>query len=419
MATQGTNSSEKAERLDLRADAWPLYMGAISCGAVGMITAVILGYTKDDRFRQFFFAYLAGYFFFLTIALGGLFFTILQHLTKAGWSVNVRRVAEWLASSLPVMAALGAPMVVSIVLWNGDVYPWASMTGQHAINADPALWFKQTYLSEGFAIGRIVAYFAIWSWLGVWYWKQSIKQDQNGDINLTLRMQRLAPIAMILFGLTVTLAAWDLIMTLNMQWYSTIFGVYIFAGSTISIFASIILIVRLLQSRGFLQESVTVEHYHDLGKWLFGFVFFFGYIAFDQYMLQWYGDLSDEIQWFQRRGATTAVHAQNAWTAVTLMILFGHILIPFAGLLSRHVKRNLKSLSFWAVWLLVFHWIDMQWVIKPEMDDTRVGIGLMDLAIFLGIGGVFVATVLRRAAHDSLRPLQDPRLAASLAFENV
>jgi hypothetical protein len=252
----------------------------------------------------------------------------------------------------------------------------------------------------------------------VWYWKQSVTQDQTGDFNITRKLQYFAAPGMVLFAVTLTGAAYDLIMSLDPNYGSTMFGVYFFAGSTVSIFATIILTVLLLQSRGFMRESVTVEHFHDLGKFLFGFIFFWGYIGFSQYMLQWYANLPEETQWLKIHGMTTISADANAWSAVILMLLFGHLLIPFAGLMSRHVKRTPVLLGFWAVWMLTFHYIDVFWMIMPLMDG-HFHLWLVDAAAFFGIGGVMLAFVIRKAAHDSIRPAKDPRLADSLAFENV
>jgi hypothetical protein len=412
VATQHSSSGDGTERLNLREHAGPLYLAAQVLGIVGLVLAIVLGYFEQDGFRRFFYSYLIAFMFFLAIGLGGLFFVMLQHATKAGWSVNVRRIAEWYAASLPVMAILSTPLIVGVVLGKGLLYPWTTpewIADEHGV-------FKGMWLSSGFFISRFVIYFVVWSSLGMWYWKQSVKQDHSGDINLTLRMQRLAPIGLILFGLTVTGAAWDWVMSLDPIWYSTIFGVYFFAGSTLTIFASLILTVRFLQCKGLLRESVTTEHFHDLGKFLFAFTFFWGYIGFSQFMLQWYGNLTDETEWFVRHGGST-LHP-NAFSPVVIALLFGHFLIPFPGLLSRHVKRKPIALTFWACWMLFFCWFDLFWLIMPQFDNGKFHVGLIDLACLVGVGGVFISFVLRRASHESVRVMRDPRLADSLAFQN-
>jgi hypothetical protein len=400
--------------LNLRLHAGGLYLGAQIAGILGLVIAVLLGYFAKDDFRTFFHSYLIGYLFFLAIALGGLFFVLVQHATKAGWSVNVRRIAEWFAASLPLMAVLSVPILAAVLMGHGALFPWAV----DGWGADKG--FKGWWLGRGFFTGRAVFYLLAWSLVGVWYWKQSTRQDETGDIAITLRMQYWAPLGLVLFGLTLTFMAWDWIMSLDPVWYSTIFGVYFFAGCALAVFSSLILSVRFLQSRGLLLKSVTVEHFHDLGKFLFAFTFFWGYIAFSQFMLQWYGNIPDETEWFLHHGASTV--APNDFSPVLILLLFGHFLIPFPGLLSRHVKRNPKVLGFWAVWVLVFCWLDMFWLVAPQLDSGTLHLGPLDLgehlAVLLGIGGVFVAFVVRRASHNSVRPMRDPRLADSLAFQN-
>jgi hypothetical protein len=193
--------------------------------------------------------------------------------------------------------------------------------------------------------------------MALWYWRQSTAQDESRDAKLTEKMQARSAPAMVAYGLTVTLAAFDLLMSLDPRWYSTIFGVYFFAGATIACFSSVIIAVNLLHRGGHLLRGVTVEHFHDLGKFLFCFVFFWGYIAFSQYMLLWYANIPEETEWLRRHGATTVRGDMNGFTAVAVILLFGQLLIPFGGLLSRHVKRNRKALLFWAIWVLVFHWV--------------------------------------------------------------
>jgi hypothetical protein len=312
------------------------------------------------------------------------------------------------------MAVLFVPILFAVIMGHGTLYPWA------VADWSVGRGFKGWWLHREFFVGRAAFYFIVWSLYGVWYWKQSIKQDETGDIALTLKMQWRAPIGLILLGVTLTLAVWDWVMSLAPEWYSTIFGVYYFAGCALAIFSTLILTARFLQSRGLLVQSVTTEHYHDLGKFLFAFTFFWGYIAFSQFMLQWYGNIPDETGWFIRHGASTA--SPNDYSPVVITLLFGHLLIPFPGLLSRHVKRNTGSLRFWAIWMLAFCWFDLFWLISPELDNGTLHLEPLNLAlhlsVLLGIGGIFLAVVIRRASQHSVRAMRDPRLADSLAFQN-
>ena len=263
-------------------------------------------------------------------------------------------------------------------------------------------------------------YLAIWSLGGLWLWRLSVEQDTSGDVQLTRRLEiGSAPLAL-LVGVTLTFASFDLLMSLDPVWYSTIFGVYYFAGGFLGTMAVLILTFMGLQRMG-LARDVNTEHYHDLGKLMFAFVFFWGYIAYSQYMLIWYGNVPAELGWMNTHGFST--NHVNAWTFWTLAILFGHLLLPFAGLMSRHVKRNRTALAFWAAWLLFFHWADVYWLVMPEFSTQSIwpsfGAFVVDLGCLVGVGGIFLGSVIRLAAMHSLIPVRDPRLHESLAFENM
>jgi hypothetical protein len=472
------------EDVSLGERAWPVYNLAKIAGFVGIIGGVLLGYFLDPGFRRFYFAYLVSFTFFLTIALGALVFVLLQHLTRAGWSVSIRRSAEAMATTLPILLALSAPILVSVLLQRGDLYRWAqplshvadTMHGEggsaaahdtaheqgaagasqgtqgqppaatpgedkhdeHAATAVPPLdeltLSKRAMLNPWFFTLRIILYFAIWSAIAIWYWRRSAEQDKTGAPELTLRMQERSAPLLVVLGLTMTFAAFDLLMSLDPHWFSTMMGLYFIVDCILASFAALILSLGMLQRLGYLRRSVTTEHYHDLGKWLFGFVFFWGYIAFSQYMLIWYASIPEETGWLARRGASTAAEhlhppdgsgPLNGWTIVSLVLLFGKFIIPFIGLMSRHVKRRRGLLMFWAAWLLVFQWVDLYWLIMPELDVnhatgvSRVHFGVVEILCFLGVGGIFLATYLRMLAKNALRPLHDPRIDESVIFQNI
>ncbi len=311
------------ERLELGDSAWPLYWTSTIVGVIGILLAILIGAREDSTLARFFFAYLVAFCFVLSLTLGALFFVLLQYLVKAGWSVNVRRIAEWMASSMPVVAAMSAPLLISVVMHNGIPYRWstpgwgkpavpAAHQVEGAVKTEEISASKRAYLSPPFFVARIVIYFAIWGGISFWYWKQSVLQDKTGDPKLTARMQSLAAPCLVICALTTTLAAFDLIMSLDPTWASTMFGVYYFAGSMLGFFAFAIIVVVYLQSKGFLTRGITVEHIHDMGKFLFAFTFFFGYIAFSQYMLMWYANIPEETEWFLRRGVSTAPARKTA-----------------------------------------------------------------------------------------------------------
>jgi hypothetical protein len=369
-----------------------------SLGVAGLVTAAIVGlFNREGLFES----YLINFCFFLSLMLGGIFFTLIHHLTRAGWSTAVRRLAEGLGAMAPLMAVLFLPLLLGL----GSLYPWTHP------GDDPLLHDKAPYLNVPFFLVRIVLCFVAWILISRFYFRTSVAQDASGDVNLTFRMQRFAPVSLIVFAVTLTCVAFDLLMSLDPAWYSTIFGVYYFGGSIGAFFALLIGALLFLQKRDLLTESITTEHLHDLGKFMFAFIVFWAYIAYSQYMLIWYGNIPEETLWYQHR-------MQGGWGAFSLFLLLGHFVGPFLFVMSRKMKRRKATLAGAAVWMLAMHWVDLYWLVKPGEGVLSVAPSLTDLACFVGLGGLFVAELARRLRGCSLIPEQDPRLGESLAFEN-
>ena len=297
----------------------------------------------------------------------------------------MRRIAEYMACNIVVLFVLGAPIgwytVASRtppgathdsnsthaerkdVVVTGGLYPWTDV--EH-VNHSPILKGKAGWLNVPMWAVRILIYFGIWIFLAYYFRNLSLKQDVTGDPQLSVQRESYSAPGILIFAITTTLAAIDMIMSLNPHWFSTMFGVYFFAGGSGAFFATVILTLMTLQRFGRLQGIVTVEHYHDLGKFLWGFVFFWGYVAFSQYMLIWYANIPEETEWFRDRQYVGHTDAFSPWMKVGLVLLFIHILIPFPGFISRRMKRNLPALAFWAIWVLVAHAVDMYWLVMPE-----------------------------------------------------
>jgi hypothetical protein len=437
------------ERLVLGEGAKPLVVLGAVAAVVGIVAAIALGYSKASGFEPFLYAYLAAYAFCFSIVLGATFFVLIQHLTRAGWSVGVRRVAEHVMGLMPWMALLAIPMVLSVMIQKGELYPWAqplSAASPQAIAAaqkgeaeepaetpsaheaeagghralDAVTLQKRGWLNPWFFTARMIVYYAILLGIASFYKNQSLRQDTTADPNITRKLQACAGFCVVIFGLTLTGLAGDLFMSLDPHWYSTMWGVYYFAGCTLGNFSTLILVVWLLQRAGYLRNTINVEHYHDLGKYLFGFTFFWGYIAFSQYMLLWYANIPEEIEWFNRHGATTVAANITGWSYVILALLFGQLLIPFAGLLSRYAKRRPNLLAFWALWVLSFHLLDSIWIVMPEYPGTfSVSMIVLTIAAVVGMAGLLTMLFVRGLLGQNLRPAADPRLGESLAFQNI
>lgn len=377
--------------------------GGLAVGLVGLAAAVGLALAGAgiDRLMQ---SWLVAFAYLLTITLGALFFVILQHLVRAGWSVVVRRLAEAMAMNLPLLAVFFLPLFLTLP----RVYEWAQ---PGAVAHDALLRGKAAYLNPAFFLGRWVVFFALWSLLARYFWSRSVKQDATGEVKLTVAMERFAAPAMILFAVSLNFSSFDLLMSIDPHWYSTIFGVYTFSGGAVGFLALLSVVTALLQRTGRMR-GVTDDHWHDLGKLVFAFTVFWAYIGFSQYMLTWYANLPEETIWY-------AARSTGGWTAVSLLLLFGHFLVPFCLLLPRFVKRSPRLLAPVAAWVLVMHYVDIYWLTMPKLSPSRVPLHPLDLACLLGLGGLWLAAVAWRLRRVSLVPGRDPRLEESLAFENA
>jgi hypothetical protein len=405
-ATHG--APDKADNIRIDQEATQLSNVAYGVGAVCLLAGVALG--KSDMVG-FFQAYVTSFMYTLSIALGLLWWVCIQHLTGARWSVAVRRVAEIMTSGVLVVAVLSAGILIPVLLGSEDiakVYVWLD---QHQVETNHLLHHKEGYLNKGFFLVRCVIYFGFWLGLGHFFFKNSVAQDAGGKGELSAKMRAVSAPAMLLLALSLTFCAFDFLMSLDPSWFSTMFGVYYFAGSVLAACAMLVLALRWLQSKGRLSTSVTVDHYHDIGKLMFGFIVFWAYIAFSQFMLIWYGDVPEETHWFHWRFT-------GGWKVISLALLVLHFAVPFFGLLSRYAKRNLRFLSFWAVWMLLIHYVDLFWLVNPHGSPDVPSSPVYPLTL-VGMVGLFIGFVARKACGQNLIPTQDPRLAESLAFENM
>ncbi len=378
-------------------------------GVAGIGAAAAMGWTSG----RFAFAYLTAYMYWLSIALGGLFFVIIQFAARAGWSVLVRRVAENIAATMPLFAILFIPILLNME----HLY-------HHWLHPDPndaVLAHKAGYLNKTFFLIRAALYFVTWVGLALFFHSQSTRQDQDGDIRHTSKMQMMSYPAIALFGLSITFAAIDWIKTIDPHWFSTMWGVYYFSGAVLGFFAIFGLLTVLMTREGndLFHGTVTVEHRHDIGKFTFGFVVFWTYIAFSQYFLIWYASIPEETVWFKH-------HLAGNWETVGYVLIGGHFILPFLFLMSRHIKRNRTFYTMGAVWLLFMHWVDLYWNIMPMFVPhgapadyhSHFALSPEDILAFVGVGGLFFAAFAFMLRRQAIVPIRDPRLGESLRFEN-
>ncbi|MEM6366405.1 MAG: hypothetical protein AAF745_18410, partial [Planctomycetota bacterium] len=255
-------------------------------GGLLLVGGVFAGSTLGGRFGMS--AYLTAYMYALTIAIGALFFVLIQHLVRAGWSTVVRRVAELMMVMIVPLALLFVPILYG--MFSGSLYVWTDAGYQADHGVPLEVWMEKVrWLDPTWFTFRSLIYLSVWTYLAVRYFRASKLQDETGEITLSEKMQARSGPAIIAFAFCTSFAAFDWVMSLAPMWFSTMFGVYMFTGGILSAHCSIALFSFILQRCGAMRDEVTVEHYHDLGKFIFGFVCFWGYIAFSQYMLIWYG----------------------------------------------------------------------------------------------------------------------------------
>jgi len=378
----------------------PAIAGALGLAAVGTSFAL-----RGGDPARFYHSWLVAFLFFLSITLGAIFFVMVHFAAKAAWGVVVRRLAENLAATVPLFLLLFVPILLGL----RELYPWAvpEHVAHDAVLRGKAAWLDPTFFSL-----RAVLYLGTWSLLAWWYLTLSLRQDRTGQAALTRRMIALSGPGLIVLALTVTFAAFDWIMSLDPHWYSTIFGVYFFSGSVVGAFATLILVAAALTRSGILQQVITVEHFHELGKLLYAFTVFWAYIGFSQFFLIWYANLPEETTWYLRR-------TEGGWLTLTAGLAAGHFVLPFFFLMSQHTKRRRGLLAFGAAWMLVMHLLDVYWLVMPSYLEGGPDLHPLDLITLVGVGGPVLAVFGLLLRRHALVPSWDPRLVESLGLENV
>jgi hypothetical protein len=429
---------------------------------VGVLCLAAAGYGYTVDHERFAYSYLFGFFVALSLALGSLFFVMVLYVTKASWGITVRRVAELFMRPMHIFALLAIPLVLVLPLlfpWLGGAQHMAAVEAKEAAaeqkfepsKAEPSpieeargnpakepaamrdlplsspkrmekaeereeqkiVDHKRFLLNKPFFLVRLVGYLLLWWWLSQRYFRWSTEQDKTKALENTASAQSFAPAGLVIFAATLTFFAFDWFLSLSPTWYSTIFGVQIFAQVALFQMAALILFTVLLQRSKLLGDAVTVEHYHDMGKLLFGWIVFWSYISFAQFFLTWYGNIPDELTFFHKRWADNF----GTWKNITLALILFHFFIPFWFLMSRNIKRRIPLLATGALIMVVMHVIEVYWVVMPNYGPLEPS--WIDLACLFGVFGVYLAAVLRGMEDYSLVAVGDPRFARAVEFENA
>jgi hypothetical protein len=365
--------------------------------AAGLAGVIATGFFAG--WERFWVNWILWFVFLLTIGLGCLFIVALEHVVGARWSVPLRRIPERLSG----LTILMAPAALLALFALPVLYPW---TGSEALK-EPVVAGKAVWLNVPFFTGRVLACVGLWILAYRIFVIGSIRQDANQDPRFNVRARRFAPLFMVIFGITITLVAFDWISSLEPAWYSDVFGVYVFAGTFLSGLAATTLMVNYLMARGRL-PGVKPDHVYNLGGFLFAFVVFWAYIGFAQYLLMWYANMPEEVFWYKER-------LGGLWGPLVFALAVFHFFVPFFVLIPRDAKSEPKRLFWIATLMLVAHWIDLYWMIYPVL-----GIGLVIswpevsfAAFFISAGLLWIRRAMTRGAD---MPVGDPFLRQGLEF---
>ena len=340
--------------------------------------------------------------FLSSVGIGSLFLIALEYIVGAVWSTPFRRIFEIISSVLLILPLIAIP----VYLHAHDVFHWTHLD---VVAADEILKGKSPYLNMTFFTVRIVAYFAIWILFHLLITKNSRAQDVTKDPKLTKRNTTLSAIFLPLFVLTLTFSSIDWMMSLEPHWFSTIFSVYYFSGTFLAAIAVGTFLIIWLNERGLLVNGIGSDHYYSLGALLFGFINFWAYIAFSQFLIIWYANLPEETAWFLQRW-------EGTWMYFTIFLMIIHFVIPYFALLSQPSKTNPVTLKRMSLVIVFAHIVDLYWIVMPTYSPEGFIFGWIEAGfILLGIGLIIVVFNLK-AKNQNLVAIGDPRLKRGIDF---
>jgi len=362
---------------------------ALVAGAAGLAACLAGGILSPAQLLR---SYLVGYLFWIAIALGSLALVMLHHMVGGNWGYVIRRQLEAATGTLPLMAVLSLPLLGGV----HQLYPW-SHPGH--ISASKAL-----YLNVPFFAARTAVYFGVWIGLAFLLNRLSLEQDRTGEPAIVRRLQVLSGPGLLVYGLTVSFASVDWVMSLEPHWFSTIYGVLFMVGQALTTLAFAVTALMLLSRREPLAEVLTPGHFHDLGNLMLAFVMLWAYVAVSQFLIIWSANLPEEIPWYLAR-------LEGGWGGIALLLVLFHFAVPFLLLLVRRVKRRMRVIAALAVAMMAMRLVDLFWIVAPAFHPGRLRVHWLDLAAPAAIGGLWIWFFLRRLKSRPLLPLHDPRFS--------
>jgi hypothetical protein len=387
----------------LRPELEKVQRAALMVGALGLVVCAAGFFVAREQFFQ---SWLLGWVFWLGLALGSFAILLLHHIFGAGWGFVVQRGLEAATRTFPLMAVLFLPLLVNVASGEHSIWSWARPEAAE----NPLLKHKlKDFLNAPFFSIRTASYFLIWIVLAWLFSKWSAQLDETGDARVAERMRLTAFAGLMLYGLTATFAAVDWLMSLEPEWFSTMFGLLFMVGQILATFAFMILLTKRLVQHKPLEEVARAPHFHDLGNLTLAFTMIWAYLSFSQFLIIWSGNQPETITWYKHRSG-------GGWQYVALALFLLNFALPFALLLSRFTKRRIHVLARVAVIVLAMRLVDLFWVVAPNFHH-EFHVHWLDVAAPAGIGGVWLWFFLRELKSRPVLPLRDPRLEG--AFEHA
>jgi hypothetical protein len=392
--------SAAAQKLDLTAPPIVKKISGVALvvGIVFALISIALAISRPDEFYR---AYLVSYMDWLGVALGSMAILMIRHLTGGGWGTVIRRILGAAMRTLPLLAILFIPMLVAV--FQHRIYPWAMpldlVRDAHIHEHLEKHSFIRSYLNPtGYAV-RAILYFAVWNVLSflLSYWSK--QTDRASAPNHSERFKAVAGPGLILYAFTISFAAIDWVMSFDPTWISTIFGLIILIGELISAMAFAVVVERILFDYKPMSELLKPNFVHDHGKWMLAFTMVWAYFSFSQWLIIWAGNLPAEITFYLRR-------INNGWGMVAVALVFFGFAFPFATLLSRSFKKNIRRLVWVAVLMLFMRYVDLFWIIEPNFSRTFT-VTVADVVLPFAIGGIWLWFFFRNLAALPLIPAYD------------
>lgn len=372
---------------------------ALGAGAIFLILSAVGWYLNPQQFLH---SYLVAFWFWLAVSAGSLAILMIQYMITGRWGFVIRRSLEAGTRTLPLMALLFIPILLNL----SGLYRWANPETLASLNLPP---FKREYLATPFWVARAIVYFAI---LLLWAYqlnKWSAQEDATADPRYLVRMRRLSGPGLVLFGFIMTYAAIDWVMSLEPNFFSTIYGlIFMVVPVLVALAVSVLTLTALSKYEPF-TGLAEPKRFNDYGNLLLVFIMLWAYLQFDQFLIIWAGNLQDEIPWY-------VVRAKGVWGDVAVALFLFHFAAPFLLVLQRAVTQRMRMLSIVAVILLIMEWVDLYWMISPAFSPQGPRLSWMDPVVFIGIGGIWLAWFAWQFKSRPLLPLHDPRFEGVVDF---